>query len=440
MKNLLAVLVALLFLAAFAFATPPTGPVPVAGPPATTPPTGTGVATAIGANGTPGDYNGNSVVPTATPTGTAPDGAPNTGLATVGTQGNSAPTAAGGSTPAYTGNVIGVLSYVPNYDVMGAHENGGRGCAGCHAPHNQARGNGGTGAAYGAFADAQGGLWGQDTSAIIAYGAGGITFNGGNSAHSGVLQWGVKGTGFSAANAWKDTTYTGVATCLSCHDGNVSTGAMMSGVSYEQYFGLLNTVGIGINTARNVGGGASVGLYGNNPIPTFLGTTGTTPNGYNGTHPVGQNANAYAAIGKTVLTNANYGLSAAVATGYYNAAAVVPNTPWGNFVASYAPGALVNLADPATGNFGDRFVVCTTCHNQHNMAVYTGTTNYGTHEAASLPSGVVQVRTIFFVNGGYNPGAPYDPTHEPSTMRFCQQCHFSMSSEYYGATNVGTAF
>jgi hypothetical protein len=25
-------------------------------------------------------------------------------------------------------------------------------------------------------------------------------------------------------------------------------------------------------------------------------------------------------------------------------------------------------------------------------------------------------------------------------MRFCQQCHFSMSSEYYGATNIGTAF
>src|SRR5208282_6074895 len=282
MKSLLAVLVTLLFLAAFAFAAPPTGPVPVAGPPATTPPTGTGVATAIGANGTPGAYNGNSVVPTATPAGTAPDGAPNTGLATVGTQGNSAPTAAGGSTPAYTGNVIGVLSYVPNYDVMGAHENGGRGCAGCHAPHNQARGNGGTGAAYGAFADAQGGLWGQDTSAIIAYGAGGITFNGGNSRHSGKLTWG-NGITLTAANAWTDATYTGVATCLSCHDGDVSQGAMMSGVSYEQTFGLLNGIGIGINSSR-----AAIALYGNNPIPTFLGTTATTPNGYASTHPVGQ--------------------------------------------------------------------------------------------------------------------------------------------------------
>jgi len=25
-------------------------------------------------------------------------------------------------------------------------------------------------------------------------------------------------------------------------------------------------------------------------------------------------------------------------------------------------------------------------------------------------------------------------------MRFCQQCHFDLSSEYYGATNVGTAY
>jgi len=25
-------------------------------------------------------------------------------------------------------------------------------------------------------------------------------------------------------------------------------------------------------------------------------------------------------------------------------------------------------------------------------------------------------------------------------MRFCQQCHFDLSSEYYGATNIGTAY
>src|SRR3954471_140962 len=30
-----------------------------------------------------------------------------------------------------------------NIDKLGAHQNGGRGCVGCHAPHSGARGNGG---------------------------------------------------------------------------------------------------------------------------------------------------------------------------------------------------------------------------------------------------------------------------------------------------------
>jgi len=410
MRKLFLITVVLLF-AAFAMAqATPGGPVTVTQP---------GIATANGYN------NGSS----------ATGGTLANGGGTLGTQGNSAPTAASpGTTAAYTGNVIGVLNYIPNYDVMGAHENGGRGCAGCHAPHNQARGNGGTtSAGYGAFADAQGGLWGEDTSAILSAYPSGITFNAGNSHHSGQLTWGVTGGGFTAANAWSDSTYTGVATCLSCHDGNVSIGAMMSGVSYEQAFGLLNGVGIGINSARNVGNGAAVQLYGNNPIPTFLGTTATTPNGYASTHPVGQTANAGAAL-STVLTTASYGLAPAVTTNKLVVANIPPNTPYGNFVASYYPGALAAMV-AKDASFADNFVVCTTCHNQHNMAVYGGGQRNET-----VPTGVIQVRTIFFVNGGYNPGAPYDPTHEPSTMRFCQQCHFSFSSEYFGATNVGTAY
>ena len=39
--------------------------------------------------------------------------------------------------------ITGNTSYVPTTDVMGAHENGGRGCAGCHAPHSGGRGSGG---------------------------------------------------------------------------------------------------------------------------------------------------------------------------------------------------------------------------------------------------------------------------------------------------------
>ena len=423
MKKLMIVLAMLLFVAAFAMAGTPPAPGPVMNPVTVTQ---NGIV--AGQTGD-GYYNGTS-------TSNTTNGVTTYNVSgTVGSQGNSAPVAPSGTTPAYTGNVIGVLNYIPNYDVMGAHENGGRGCAGCHAPHNQARGNGGTGAAYGAYADAQGGLWGEDTSAILTTYGGGITFNGGNSHHSGVLKWGVTGGGLTTSTAWNDSTYTGVATCLSCHDGNVSTGAMMSGVSYEQAFGLLNGVGIGINSARNVGGSnnTTVNLYGNNPIPTFLGTTATTPNGYASTHPVGQTANAGAALG-TVITTASYGMSAGIAGNKFTPASVPANTPYGNFIASYYPGAVTALVAADT-NFADNFVVCTTCHNQHNMAVYGGGQRNET-----VPTGVAQVRTIFFVNGGYNPGAPYDPTHEPSTMRFCQQCHFSFSSEYFGATNVGTAY
>jgi hypothetical protein len=341
----------------------------------------------------------------------------------VGTQGGTA-----GAT--YSGNAIGVLNYVPNYDVMGAHENGGRGCAGCHAPHNGAKGNGGTAAGYGSYASAQGGLWGEDTSLIMSNYSSGITFNGGLSHHSGKLTWGT--AALSPTTAWSDSTYTGVATCLSCHDGAVSSGAMLSGVAYEQAFGLLNgtfAANTSFNSNRNAG--LSTALYGPNPIPTFLG--GTTGQGYNYQHPVGQNANLGAVLG-SVLTNSAYGLSVGVNGNAISVKALTANTPYANFVATYYPGAM--LATVAqSGNAGDNFVVCTTCHNQHNMAVYGGG-----QRNESMPAGVTQVRTIFFVNGGYNPGAPYDPTHEPSTMRFCQQCHFSFSSEYYGATNVGTAY
>ena len=62
-----------------------------------------------------------------------------------------------------------------------------------------------------------------------------------------------------ASLTWSSgSLYTGVVTCLSCHDGNVSKGAMMSGQAYEQSFGLLNF-------ATNVGSNrqaAQVSLYG----------------------------------------------------------------------------------------------------------------------------------------------------------------------------------
>src|SRR6202142_1169063 len=65
----------------------------------------------------------------------------------------------------------GAGSVAPTVDVLGAHQNYGRGCAGCHAPHSGAYGAGGNAIAGKAvdpytgvnalFAQDMGPLWGQ---------------------------------------------------------------------------------------------------------------------------------------------------------------------------------------------------------------------------------------------------------------------------------------
>jgi nitrate/TMAO reductase-like tetraheme cytochrome c subunit len=86
---------------------------------------------------------------------------------------------------------------------------------------------------------------------------------------------------------------------------------------------------------------------------------------------------------------------------------------------------------PGDTTITDAYVTCITCHDQHSMVAVKG--NYG-----GVTGGVYQ--TYFFVRGPYNPGAPYDKTHAPSTMQFCRQCHFPQSNEAYGDFNIGTAF
>src|SRR3954471_16685742 len=65
-----------------------------------------------------------------------------------------------------------------NIDKLGAHQNGGRGCVGCHAPHSGGRGNGGgmkwNGTAYVSVAvvgdSGDETLWGQDLGPIYGLG------------------------------------------------------------------------------------------------------------------------------------------------------------------------------------------------------------------------------------------------------------------------------
>jgi len=323
-----------------------------------------------------------------------------------------------------TGTAVGNLNYIPTVDVMGAHENGGRGCAGCHAPHSGGRGSGGniiagTGTSYtpGGVEEGDTGLWGTDTNPIETGNGGVYTFDGSYTVSLAGLTWS------------SGALYTGVATCLSCHDGNVSKGAMMSGISYEQAWGLLNfATQSGSNGKAN-----AVTLYGPNQIPTLLGNDGGVVGDYSNDHPVGP----YANLGKVAKAALANGLSVSVVNNKATYT-VTTGTTYGNFVATYGIPAVSSLAVTAGDTTpGDVYVVCTTCHNQHVQNVYSQLA----HGAVPIFGGTVpQAAKIFYVNGPYNPGAPYDPYHVPSTMRFCQQCHFSMSSEYYGATNIGTAF
>jgi len=287
-------------------------------------------------------------------------------------------------------------AWVPPTDVLGAHNNQGRGCAGCHAPHSGAFGSGHTvksGTDTGTYA-----LWGQDASPLygqtVAFGDSGkyvevlpATIAGGSQEVGGILL------------------------CLSCHDGNLTPTNMMTNQSYEQAIGLLT------NTA-----------YGANPIPTLLGNDGSTKGNYTNDHPVGQNA-TMVSYG-TPMQGAGTGVVWA-----NNAFSYSAGSQFATFVASYgwpslAPGKWSNPY--AINAAGSPYVLCTTCHNQHVMDVYTASTS---SPIAGQTTGFYA--TYFFINGPYNPNVNIVQTgyrSAPSTTQFCRQCHFGEANEANNAT------
>ena len=289
------------------------------------------------------------------------------------------------------GGLVMAQNWSSPIDVLGAHNNNGRGCAGCHQPHSGSFGSGHKGAAdTGDYA-----LWGQDASPL--YGQT-IAF-GDNGTYTEVLP---------STIASGSQEVGGILLCLSCHDGNVTAKNMMANQSYEQRIGLLT------NTA-----------YGSLPIPTLLGNDGTTPGNYKNDHPVGQNANISAGNG---LVWAN------------NQFTVTPGTPYAQFVANYgwpalAPGKWSNPYGVTAG--GKAYVLCTTCHNQHVMTVYTSS------KASPIAGdgGGKYYATYFFINGPYNPNINnVANTNAPSTTQFCRQCHFGESNEANNTNNITTVF
>ena len=283
-------------------------------------------------------------------------------------------------------------------DVLGAHNNGGRGCAGCHAPHSGSFGSG-----HGGTADAGSyALWGQDASPLygktVAFGDGG--------SYVEVLP-----------GALTDTQEVGgILLCLSCHDGNLTQKNMMLNQSYEQKIGLLT------NTT-----------YGSSPIPTLLGNDGTGAGNYTNDHPVGQNA-TLTRYGSP-MQGSNVGIVWA-----NNAFTVTPGTQYAQFVANYgwpalAPGKWSNPWGQTSS--GTPYVLCTTCHNQHVMTVYTSSSS----SPIAGDGGGKYYATYFFVNGPYNPNINnVANANAPSTTQFCRQCHFGEANEANNTNNITTVF
>jgi len=268
----------------------------------------------------------------------------------------------------------------PTSDVLGAHLNYGRGCAGCHAPHSGAWGNGAnkSGDIYaGGLA-----LWGQDVGAL--YGK--------------VITLGDAGRyveTLPASLTAGTPDVSGVLMCLSCHDGNYAKGAMMHDAVYET---LPSTYGTW------------------NTIPTLLGNDGSTglTNDYINDHPVGLNA--------TVSCGGSHNWDCTETNGVIS----MNGTNSAAFVTNY--GFFVSLS--AYNNTA--VVVCTSCHNQHLMNAVSITAS----SKSGLPQGIY--KTMFFIRAPYNPATTTPGANQ--TAQFCRECHGGEANEMNGGLTIPTTF
>ena len=313
----------------------------------------------------------------------------------------------------------------PTIDVLGAHQNYGRGCAGCHAPHSGAWGAGGnnksgtvTDAYTGVnalFAQDMGPLWGQtfDFSDVSNTG----------SANKYLLATAPNGNP-TTMTAQQYSDMRGVVMCLACHDGAVAKGAMMQNWAFEEQIGALPS------------------SYGAAKIPTLLGADGTTNLGlstngnYNNDHPIGESATISAVLG-TYYNNATNGITYTIPAGAITNISIAGQ--YSQFVTSYGAPALLEGAH----SFGTPvnaanvpYVVCTTCHDQHSMNVYS-VVGAGNPIAGNATGTYAK---YFFINAPYNPDTVSIPLGSAaSTTQFCRQCHFGESNEANGGT-LPTAF
>jgi hypothetical protein len=312
-------------------------------------------------------------------------------------------------------------SVAPLVDVLGAHQNYGRGCAGCHAPHSGAWGAGG--GAQGAptdkytginalFAQDMGPLWNQ------TFDFSDVTNTGSKKSYELVTAANGNPT---VMNAQQYADMRGAVMCLACHDGAVAKGAMMQNWAFEEQIGALPS------------------SYGTAKIPTLLGADGTTNLGastdggnYNNDHPIGESATLSAVLGSYYGDGVNGITWTISSTGSITSVAYAGQ--YAKFVTSYGAPVLLkgahSYATPVNAS-NVPYVVCTTCHDQHSMNVYAVVNS--ANPIAGNSTGTYA--KYFFINAPYNPDTVSIPFGTAaSTTQFCRQCHFGESNEANGGT------
>jgi hypothetical protein len=250
----------------------------------------------------------------------------------------------------------------PALNILGAHNDYGRGCVGCHIRRVESGSQAG-----GVGSNA---MWEEnasyDKNVLVAQPA----------------------AGSIAATNSEDT---GILLCVSCHDGSLAQG---------------------------------VGLWrqlSHRRVPTlFVGG----PGGFMGTdHP----------LGPAATIEVGNGLQ--FANGVFS---VIPGTPYAQFVATYGWPSLERQGPNHYGinQQGRPYLICTTCHDPHEMSVYHS-------RAASRiaeDDGDQSYPTAFFVNGPYNNVPNLNNRNAASSVQFCRQCHFHLTNEANNAPDIRTEF
>lgn len=270
------------------------------------------------------------------------------------------------------GLAAGQIAPVRN-DAMGAHLNFGRGCATCHQTHSGTAARGVD--APGSPAPGVTALWGEDVTGFF------------------IQTTRPAGEPADADQQRETPDVSGVVACLSCHDGNYASQAMMQDEIYEKMPPRFDAHGI---------------------IPTWYpAPVGLDPALLMGAHPVGLSAVMRCGDSDSWDCSQSEGVI------------VMKGAKSSQFVKDYG-----FFVKPAEYN-NTAVVVCTTCHEPHRMNVFS----VGPGSRSGLPPGTYA--TMFFLRGPYNrvSGNPRNDT----AAQFCRQCHAAQANETYGA-NIPTVF